>query len=65
MYYIFHDAAKIKSRNNFRLLTRLISESIEIDNESVMLEQALRAKHQELADLRQQIEDVGSVGGWS
>jgi predicted nucleic acid-binding Zn-ribbon protein len=35
---------------------RLISESISIDNESVMLEQALKAKHQELADLRQQIE---------
>jgi chromosome segregation ATPase len=37
---------------------RLISESISIDNESVMLEQALRAKHQELADLRRQIEDA-------
>jgi predicted nucleic acid-binding Zn-ribbon protein len=36
--------------------TRLISESISIDNESVMLEQALKAKHQELADLRRQIE---------
>jgi chromosome segregation ATPase len=35
---------------------RLISESISIDNESVMLEQALRARHQELTDLRQQIE---------
>jgi uncharacterized protein (DUF342 family) len=35
---------------------RLISESISIDNESVMLEQALKAKHQELADLRRQIE---------
>jgi hypothetical protein len=35
---------------------RLISESISIDNESVMLEQALRAKHLELTDLRRQIE---------
>jgi hypothetical protein len=41
---------------------RLISESISIDNESVMLEQALRAKHQELADLRQQIEADKIVG---
>ncbi len=35
---------------------RLISESISIDNESVMLEQALRAKYQKLNDLKQQIE---------
>ncbi len=35
---------------------RLISQSIEMDNESVMLQHAMRAKHQELADLRRQIE---------
>jgi hypothetical protein len=35
---------------------RLISESISIDNESVMLEQALKAKYQKLNDLKQQIE---------
>jgi hypothetical protein len=41
---------------------RLISESIEIDNESFMLELSLRPKQQELTDLRRQIEvDKNSV----
>jgi hypothetical protein len=35
---------------------RLITASIELDNESVMLEQALKAKYQELTELRKQIE---------
>jgi hypothetical protein len=34
----------------------LITASIELDNESVMLEQALKAKYQELTELTQQIE---------
>ncbi len=40
---------------------RLVSESIEIDNESVMLEQALRAKYQKLNDLKRQIEDAKNL----
>jgi phage-related minor tail protein len=41
---------------------RLITASIELDNESVMLEQALKAKYQELTELRKQIEaDKNSV----
>jgi hypothetical protein len=41
---------------------RLISESIEVDNESVMLELALRPKQQELTELKRQIEaDKNSV----
>jgi phosphatidate phosphatase PAH1 len=35
---------------------RLINQSIEIDNESVILELSLRPKQQELTDLRRQIE---------
>jgi hypothetical protein len=35
---------------------RLITASIELDNESVMLEQVLKAKYQELTELTQQIE---------
>ncbi len=37
---------------------QLVNESIEIDNESVMLEQALKAKYQKLNELKRQIEDV-------
>jgi hypothetical protein len=41
---------------------RLINQSIEIDNESVILELSLRPKQQELTDLRRQIEvDKNSV----
>jgi hypothetical protein len=36
---------------------RLISESIEIDNESVMLELSLRPRQKELTELKRQIED--------
>jgi hypothetical protein len=41
---------------------RLFTESISLDNESVMLEQALKAKYRELTELRQQIEaDKNSI----
>ncbi len=41
---------------------RLISESIEIDNEAVMLEQAVKARYQELTELKRQIEDAKITG---
>jgi hypothetical protein len=40
---------------------RLVNESIEIDNESVMLEQVLKAKYQELTGLKRQIEDAKNL----
>jgi predicted nucleic acid-binding Zn-ribbon protein len=41
---------------------RLINESVSLDNESVMLELTLRPKHQEITDLKWQIEaDKNSV----
>ncbi len=40
---------------------QLVNESIEIDNESVMLEQALKAKYQELTGLKRQIEDAKNL----
>jgi hypothetical protein len=40
---------------------QLINESISIDNESVMLEQALKAKYQKLNELKRRIEDAKTL----